>query len=101
MATKAERLRRARLRAVEMQCRPIALPHPAGGQHQWLVASTSSPGQAHLVTNTGQRLVCDCLAGTRGLPCCHAAAVELLLYPDLLPASAGEPARKTGRRSLP
>ncbi len=100
-ASRDQRRQHARQRAVEMQCRPIALPHPAGDQPHWLVASTSVPGQAYLVTKTGQRLVCDCPAGARSLPCCHAAAVDLLLHPDLRPASAGAPGRKTRRRPLP
>ena len=87
-ASPEQRRRRARQRAVDEQCRPITLPPTPSGQSRWLVASTHRPGQAYEVVGTpicGTSVTCGCPAGARGLPCCHAAAVELLLHPDLAP----------------
>ena len=87
-ASQEQRRRRARQRAVDEQCRPITLPPTPGGQSRWLGASTHRPGHAYKVTGApggGTPVTCGCPAGAWGLPCCHAAAVELLLHPDLAP----------------
>lgn len=95
-ASPEQRRRRARQRAVDEQCRPIALPPTPSGQSRWLVASTHRPGQAYEIVSLlvgDARFTYGCPAGARGLPCCHAAAVELLLHPDLAPAPQGGAAR--------
>ncbi len=102
-AGRPSRRLRARQRAVATQCRPIALAGDADGHPRWLVASTSAPGAAYQVTGRGDVFACPCPAGARGLPCCHAAAVELLLHPDLtpLPSPPRAPRRQVGMPEKP
>lgn len=74
MATVEMRLENAVRRALDEHVRPIHV-----GQGQYLVASSSQPGQGYAVYVDGDGTVaCSCPAAQWDVPCKHAVAVQLL-----------------------
>ena len=74
MATTEMRLQNAVRRVYDERVRPIHV-----GRGQYLVASSTQPGQGYAVYVDGDGTVsCSCTAAQWDVPCKHAVAVQLL-----------------------
>lgn len=82
----AKVLERARKRGVRVTGRGV---RRQDGSRVYTVSGASEPGTWHLVAVTGERLVCDCLAGRYGRVCVHRAVVHERIMLERMTAHNG------------
>ncbi len=75
--TVEQRIENAARRVREEQVRPIRITHGQHARGQYVVASSSHPGQGYLVhIDTDGTVACTCPAAQWDVPCKHAVAVQ-------------------------